>query len=535
MKTIHKILGLLPTLVAALMLIACSSEDNTTETPQTGTPQTDEVKTINYSVTVSQSGDAQTRATVDADMKTLRFASGDKLFITSDSRADLRGYLTLNDGDEGKASGATFTGTLEYTGADPSDDLGVKATLVGTANLGFTISSDGKAIEGDIVYPSTSFCSTVNDAVEKYSNLTGTSTYGARSFSLTQGTAFLNFSLTMKDGTATATDITATVKNGETTLSTATVTTATVSSDVMANFVLPVAATTTLDGATVTVGSHPAISFGGTSAKSLTGKVYNVARWAPAPTLGDLFYSDGCYSSTGIDGKTAIGVIAYLGTDAFTENGVTLRDNSTTLQSHGLVLCLKDIVNVKWRKSQSDGGPPTVDDFSPDAYVNDTGDLKRTTNVSGYANTKLLAEKQDAESNYPAAYQAWNFSVLTAPATTTGWFMPTIQQWVKILTGLGGMSESDIVWMLPWHDPSLTTLHNLEAAMEKAGAKGTAYDGMSDSDRIYWSSSESTAGGSADITVEPIEQDNDGQQGLLITYDSKRDYENCYVRPVLAF
>lgn len=529
MKTIHKKLGLLPTLVAALMLIACSSEDNTTETPQTGMPQTDEVKTIDYSVTVSQGSDAQTRATVDADMKTLRFASGDKLFITSDSRADLRGFLTLKAGDEGKASGATFTGTLEYTGDAPASNLSVKATLVGTANLGFTISSDGKAIEGAIAYPSASFCTDVNDAVEKYSNLTGTSTYGSRSFTLTQGTAFLNFAVTLNDGTATATNISATVKNGATTLSTATVTTATVSEKVIANFVLPVAAATTLDGATVTISGNQTPAVKNIGNTTLTAKVYNVKR--DVLTLGDLFYSDASVSTTLVDGKTPIGVIAYLGTDQWSENGVTLRDNSTTLQSHGLVLCLKDIVNVKWRKSQIEGGPAAVNDFSSDALVNDTGDLLRTTNVSGYDNTKFLAEKTNAESNYPAAYQAWNFSVLTAPATTTGWFMPTIQQWVKILTGLGGMSESNIVWM-SFQDPSLTTLHNLEAAMGKAGAKGTAYDDMSDNYRVYWSSSESTAGASADINVQP----NDvGQQGLIIAYDTKPSYNGYYVRPVLAF
>ena len=261
------------------------------------------------------------------------------------------------------------------------------------------------------------------------------------------------------------------------------------------------------------------------------GKYYAISvKMARIPTLGDLYYSDGTFSWTLEDGKTPIGVIAYVGTDVFTENGVTLRDGTTTLQSHGLVLCFRNIANVNWRRSLSEGGPANADDLPSDAYVNDRGDLLRTTNVSGYANTKFLTEKTDAESNYPAAYLTWNYSTLIAPVTTTGWFIPSIQQWVKMLTSLGGMSESDITWRI-WNDPNLTTMHNLEAAMEKAGAKGTAYDGMSDDNRRYWSSSESTSGDAACIYVWPT--NSNGQQGMLITNSSKAFYD--YVRPVLAF
>ena len=264
-----------------------------------------------------------------------------------------------------------------------------------------------------------------------------------------------------------------------------------------------------------------------------TGKYYAIGvKMKRLQSVGDLYYSDGTSSETLEEGKIPIGVIAYLGTDQWSEEGVTLRDGTTTLQSHGLVLGLKNIANVMWRKRQSEGGPANVIDFSSEAIVNDRSGLLRTTNVSGYANTKFLAEKADAATNYPAAYQAWNYSVLTAPATTTGWFMPSMQQWVKILTALGGMSESDIVWEA-WKEPSLTTIHNLEAAMEKAGAKGTAYDGMFDNNRNYWSSSESTAGFATSIAVYPTISND--QQGLYIAGFSKWNYWNYYVRPVLAF
>lgn len=262
-------------MAVALALTACSGEDNTIETSQTGNPkELSKVKTIAYSVTVN-GGNATTRATVDDNNKTLRFAAGDVLYIASDSRADLKGALTLKAGDAGKMSGATFEGSLTYTGDAPADDLTLKATLVGSSNAGIGI-TDGKVT--GITYPTDAFCSSVNDAVEKYSLLTGTSTYAARSFSLSQSTAFLNFAVRLTGSVTAGTNVTATVKNGATTLSTATVTAADVSGTVTAQFVLPVAANTVLSGATVTINNLPAVSFGGDAAKTLSAKVYNVAR-----------------------------------------------------------------------------------------------------------------------------------------------------------------------------------------------------------------------------------------------------------------
>lgn len=44
---------------------------------------------------------------------------------------------------------------------------------------------------------------------------------------------------------------------------------------------------------------------------------------------------------------------------------------------------------------------------------------------------------------------------MVAPAGTTSWFLPSIQQWVKMQTGLGGLSERDITWCNDF-DPSHT-------------------------------------------------------------------------------
>ena len=256
-------------MTAALVMTACTSEDNTVETP--AAPQA-EVKTIPYSVTVSGGDAATTRATVDNDMKTLKFAAGDKLYITG---TNISGEMTLKSGDEGKSSGATFEGSLSYTGdGTPASDLALTATLVSaqqTDGTEVTINPTTKAVT--VNYPTTAYCDDVATAVQKYSNLTGTSTYGSKSFTLSQNTAFLNFEISFEDGTGTTALLTV-VSNGSA-LCTANVTPTTVGGKSVAKFVLPVAKNTALSGATVKMGNKAALAINNAT---LAGKVYNVKR-----------------------------------------------------------------------------------------------------------------------------------------------------------------------------------------------------------------------------------------------------------------
>jgi len=280
MKTKNMIWAAL-SMTAALVMTACSNDDNTVETPAA---QQAEVKTIPYSVTVGQGGDATTRATVESNLKTLKFATGDQLYISSDSRTDLKGTLTLKAGDEGKSSGATFEGSITYTGDAPEGTTEIKATLVGSSNVGVQI-TDGKVT--GVSYPSDAYCDDVAEAVQKYSNLTGTSNYGEKSFTLKQQTAFLNFEITFEDGTAENATLSTVVSNGGSALCTADVKTKKDGEKVVAKFVLPVAKGTTLSGATVTMGDKAAISFG--ASQTLDGKVYNVKKtYAAAAPVGVL-------------------------------------------------------------------------------------------------------------------------------------------------------------------------------------------------------------------------------------------------------
>ena len=268
-------------MTAALVMTACSSDDNNmTEAPVA--PSTS--KTIPYTVTVG-GDEATTRATVDGDNRTLKFATGDKLYITG---TNIKGVLSLKAGDEGKASGATFSGELTYSGSgSPADNLALTATLVSAQQTVGTQVSVNAAGAVTVNYPTTAYCSSINDAVQKYSNLTGTSTYGAKAFTLTQQTAFLNFVITFEDATTTGTELSAVVSNNSAAICTANVTTTTESEKVVAKFVLPVAKGTTLSSANVKFGDRAAISFG--ASQTLEGKVYNVTKTqaAAAPSLAD--------------------------------------------------------------------------------------------------------------------------------------------------------------------------------------------------------------------------------------------------------
>ena len=318
-------------MTAALVMTACSNDDNDiTEAPVA--PSTS--KTIPYTVTVG-GDEATTRATVDSDNKTLRFAEDDKLYITGEN---IQGVLDLQDGDAGKSSGATFSGDLTYTGSgSPASDLSLTATLVSAQQTVGTQVSVNAAGAVTVKYPTSAYCSSINDAVQKYSNLTGTSTYGARAFTLTQQTAFLNFEITFEDGTATSTSLSAKVNNNSSNICTANVTTTTESTKVVAKFVLPVAAGTTLSSAKVTMGSKAALAI---SDATLTGKVYNVkktqykmAAAATSADKGKLICADGHIHAYGADAactKARVAMIVYVGTTGH------------ATYSHGLALALTD-------------------------------------------------------------------------------------------------------------------------------------------------------------------------------------------------
>lgn len=243
--------------------------------------------------------------------------------------------------------------------------------------------------------------------------------------------------------------------------------------------------------------------------------------------LGDLFYSDGTFSSTLEAGKTPIGVIAYLDKSGTDDDEITEKSQGA---GHGLVLCLKNAA------SGADAMWGTVEATEIGNFVSSVEGLKRTTNVSGLSNTNTLVAKDDAATKYPAAYNAKNYTGLAAPTGTTGWFLPSAQQLVKMIEGLGGLSDGAPSWE-SWFDNYHSGATAWENALQKAGTGN--YDSMISAYWYYQTSSEGSAG---DMYVRlGIDATGTGSNyGFFFTDNRKANgnttqMERYRARPVLAF
>jgi len=238
--------------------------------------------------------------------------------------------------------------------------------------------------------------------------------------------------------------------------------------------------------------------------------------------LGDLFYSDGTFSTELEAGKTPIGVIAYLDKEGTDDDEISEKSNGA---GHGLVLCLKNVAStIAWSTEN-------VSKFSGQEVAS-VEDLKRTTNVSGYTNTATLTVDAATAEKYPAAYKALKNNGLTAPTGTTGWFLPSAQQLLKMIEGLGGLTDGAPNFYENWFDTNHNGADKLEAALSKAGSGN--YDSMTSAYLIYWSSSECTDNKAVSLGVDAT--GTGFGYGFLWGADGKDNTYTMYrVRPVLAF
>ena len=250
---------LLFAIISLLLNTSCSKDDVTS-----GESTEPKGSVIHYSATVSDG--SNTRATLDDEKKYI-FETGDILRITG---TNISGDLTLKTG--AGTNSAIFEGDLTYTvSGTPDASLELKAVLVSTNNAMSTLTYEAAT------YPTTAIASTLAEAVQKYSYFKATSTYGAKSFTLDQQSAFLNFTVTILDGTSTGQSLAIDINNGSASARTGTVTTATSGSDIVAKFVAAFPVGTTMSNASVQLGSKAAIPFGGSTALAAN-KIYNIKK-----------------------------------------------------------------------------------------------------------------------------------------------------------------------------------------------------------------------------------------------------------------
>ena len=260
---------LLFAIISLLLNTSCSKDDVTS-----GESTEPKGSVIHYSATVSDG--SNTRATLD-DKKKYIFETGDILRITG---TNISGDLTLKTG--AGTNSAIFEGDLTYTvSGTPDASLELKAVLVSTSNEMSMLTYEAAT------YPTTAIASTLAEAVQKYSYFKATSTYGAKNFTLDQQSAFLNFTVTILDGTSTGQSLAIDINNGSASVRTGTVTTATSGSDIVAQFVAVFPVGTTMSNASVQLGSKAAIPFGGSTALAAN-KIYNIKKTIyPVPATFD--------------------------------------------------------------------------------------------------------------------------------------------------------------------------------------------------------------------------------------------------------
>lgn len=268
-KTRRFLLALLP-MAVSLIFASCGSSDEVAEP----TPADGGTKTIPVKITVGM--DDATRATVGSDNSTLYFHSADKLAVLFGGSLLGKLDMTVNNGTT-----ATFEGTVTSTGDFSGSYNEVTVVLIGDENVGVRESDGTWVNNGPAICVANDNSSALNEAVKKYSYLTGTGTLGPdnlNNFTLTQHTAFLNIAVTFKDETAANTNLSVTVTNNNSMIGTGTVTTETdaTSNDVVAKFVVPVAAGTVMSGATIDLGSSAPITLSSTA--TLAGQSYRIEK-----------------------------------------------------------------------------------------------------------------------------------------------------------------------------------------------------------------------------------------------------------------
>ena len=169
-------------------------------------------RTLHYSASVSEG--VATRATLNGSTQYV-FESGDQLYVenTGANAGDLYGILTLVSGAGERT--AVFEGDLTCDNEFyPDSSTPLTATLIGANDEIHTV-SNGKLIS--TAYDNSLVADSFEEAVEKFSDFTCNSTFGATHFTLSQNTSFLIFNIKLKPSEAPAgTPVTLTISNGST-------------------------------------------------------------------------------------------------------------------------------------------------------------------------------------------------------------------------------------------------------------------------------------------------------------------------------
>lgn len=158
------------------------------------------------------------------------------------------------------------------------------------------------------------------------------------------------------------------------------------------------------------------------------------------PKVGDIFYSDGTWSTKIDKSKEAVGVIFWLG-DPTAQDAALKKDFPEC--THGLVIAAFPNMNAYAWQIGVDSSSPLVGDWVAanteyQSVTSSYGSDTRRNFISGYNNTKALEAYNNSENGQTtpvmAAVRAINFrNSNPAPTGTSGWFLPSIKELTLLL------------------------------------------------------------------------------------------------------
>ena len=324
-----------------------------------------------------------------------------------------------------------------------------------------------------------------------------------------------------------------------------------VSSDPTVASVAPSDAATTVPGGVVTAHGEGTATITATAGGRAATCTVTVFAPLPAPKVGDYYYADGTWSDGGLvsigadglnpvwadekpapaAGKTVVGIVFQTVPERMAES------DRAAGYTHGYAVAVKNAHGAN---------KPTTSwsfDYDFDCLKNAKTSDVWYWNVNGYYETMTVRDTYGTDIDQcPAFDWTLNDFPLTAPAGSSGWFLPSTGQLWDMVANLCGHEVAAV--MQGWSSQSLNAGYgyasetvaydvmgrfNETLAQIPADAKEELFITSSEyySTCSLWASTPSTAGETACII-------NVGTKGTIELYEEYCDGD-CIARPILAF
>lgn len=437
----------------ALMLAACHA---TALEEEIQLPGKQEPVVVPERTTIPFSLKVNTEATkVSYATGSYQFKTGDILRVKGVTRTDIEGDLTQN--------GDVWSGDLTYLTSEgkPADDTALEVMLIHADNS--NTESYASALVGSKDVSEVTTAKLLQYAVEHYSLFTAEDaetekdvTFETTSAVLKQQATFLDVTVTfifdgsheMGSGGNAMIDLITSLGASES--NTAFVRQNETSHRYDMHFMAVIPGGQSKDAFTLSVVDR-VITFNNNSnnnnnAPLERNKKYTVSREIEfVPQLGDPFWNDGSYGRMDHPDEDAhiVGIIVYVNEDKTDEIGNAITEYTSIdgeeHYGHGLVMALHNAaVKVPWWDKEKGTVLRCTDE---DHLIQKPSQTLLAKNLSGLANTNQIIETLGNGSS-SAASIAKNYynSEPVSLEYTTGWFLPSIGQWIYTIStdGFGG-------------------------------------------------------------------------------------------------